>query len=592
MESLTAQRSVITTALVTVLLLFGVTVCGSNIERAYASNESTGQNSTSTLIAVQGGIDGEGLAAEGDSDTEADAAPVVSGVSVKASAYVQTVGWRSWVKAGKTAGVKKSKKLGAVKLKLTGLSQGLSGSINYRVYQTGRGWSAAYANGASSGYPSASVKAIKVWLSGAVATHYDVLYRVRIAGSGWTPWEKNKALSGVTKGRSSVTGLQVKLSPKTVEAAGGSVDKASVRYDARLVSTGWQEWKASGQKAGTWGAKAHGAVMDGFALNINRGDIAGDVKYRAYIQGKKWTQGWKQNGATAGLKNARIEALQIKLTGDLAKKYNIWYRTYVDGYGWLDWASNKDISGSTGLDLPIAAVQVKLVKKSAQQPTATAEPTVNAKLKVLNGIDISSWQAGINIAKVPSDFVIVKATGGKGYTNPYYKLMANATLKAGKLLGLYHFARETSCPGTAVQEADYFVNAVGAYVGRAVLVLDWEGSALLMGTGWAKKFLDRVYAKTGVRPLIYMSKSYTRAYDWTKVAKNYQLWVAQYAFKYQKGTGYVLNPWTDTNDYGAWDRPTMFQYTSAGQLSGYSGGLDLNIFYGEADDWKVLAAKS
>ena len=588
MKSMTAQRGMMLAAIVATLLLFVFVVLGSNTAQAYATNnESADQASATTLIAAQGGIGDEEVVIQ-----EGESSPVVSGVSVKASVRQQAGGWKSWVKAGKTAGSKKAKKLRALKLKLTGLSKGLSGSINYRVYSTDKSWSATYANGASAGSASASMKAIKVWLSGDVAAHYDVLYRVHVAGSGWQPWEKNKAKCGVTKGSAYITGLQVKLSPKTEEAAGGSADKTSVRYEVRLVSSGWQTWKAGGRKAGELGSKVANAIMDGFALKINGGDLSGTIKYRAFIQGKKWTQGWKTSGETVGVKKARIEALQIKLTGDIAKKYNVWYRTYVYGYGWLDWASNKSTSGSTGLDLPIAAVQVKLVKKSAEQPTATSEPTVNAKLKVLNGIDISSWQAGINIAKVPSDFVIVKATGGKGYTNPYFKLMANATLKAGKLLGLYHFARETGYASTAAQEADYFIDAVGPYVGRAVLVLDWEGNALLSGTAWAKKFLDRVYAKTGVRPLIYMSKSYTRSYDWTKVANNYQLWVAQYAFKYQKGTGYVLNPWTDTNDYGAWSKPTMFQYTSAGQLSGYSGSLDLDIFYGQAKDWKALAAKS
>ena len=36
----------------------------------------------------------------------------------------------------------------------------------------------------------------------------------------------------------------------------------------------------------------------------------------------------------------------------------------------------------------------------------------------LNGIDISNWQSGINLAVVPCDFVVIKATEGTGYVNP------------------------------------------------------------------------------------------------------------------------------------------------------------------------------
>lgn len=38
---------------------------------------------------------------------------------------------------------------------------------------------------------------------------------------------------------------------------------------------------------------------------------------------------------------------------------------------------------------------------------------------MLHGIDIASWQAGINIAATDADFVIIKVTGGCGYENPY-----------------------------------------------------------------------------------------------------------------------------------------------------------------------------
>ncbi|MBQ2640917.1 MAG: hypothetical protein IJG15_02840, partial [Lachnospiraceae bacterium] len=38
----------------------------------------------------------------------------------------------------------------------------------------------------------------------------------------------------------------------------------------------------------------------------------------------------------------------------------------------------------------------------------------------LKGIDIASYQAGMDAGKVEADFVIVKATQGTTYTNPYF----------------------------------------------------------------------------------------------------------------------------------------------------------------------------
>jgi len=36
----------------------------------------------------------------------------------------------------------------------------------------------------------------------------------------------------------------------------------------------------------------------------------------------------------------------------------------------------------------------------------------------MNGIDIASYQAGIDLASVPCDFAIIKATEGISYVNP------------------------------------------------------------------------------------------------------------------------------------------------------------------------------
>lgn len=36
----------------------------------------------------------------------------------------------------------------------------------------------------------------------------------------------------------------------------------------------------------------------------------------------------------------------------------------------------------------------------------------------------------------------------------------------------------------------------------------------------------------------------------------------------------------------------MHQYSSCGRLSGYTGDLDLDIFYGDESDWAILAGKT
>ena len=53
----------------------------------------------------------------------------------------------------------------------------------------------------------------------------------------------------------------------------------------------------------------------------------------------------------------------------------------------------------------------------------------------MNGIDISSYQSGINLSVVPADFVIVKLTQGTGYVNPDCARAVNQALAAGRRIG-------------------------------------------------------------------------------------------------------------------------------------------------------------
>ena len=204
----------------------------------------------------------------------------------------------------------------------------------------------------------------------------------------------------------------------------------------------------------------------------------------------------------------------------------------------------------------------------------------------LNGIDISGWQKGIDMTKVPGDFVIIKATQGTKYVNDDCDRAYRQAKRAGKLLGVYHYFSG----GDPIKEADFFVSNIKGYIGEAILVLDWEGQMnekFSQGPAVAKPFLDRVAKLTGINPLIYMSKSVCREHNWSTVAAKYGLWVAQYAN--DKQTGYQTKPWTDSAGYGAWKSPAIFQYSSHGKLSGYSGNLDMDIAYLDAAGWKAYA---
>lgn len=199
----------------------------------------------------------------------------------------------------------------------------------------------------------------------------------------------------------------------------------------------------------------------------------------------------------------------------------------------------------------------------------------------MNGIDISSWNTGINLDVVPCDFVIVKATEGTGYVNPDFERAYNQAKNAGKCLGIYHYAKGLD----AVAEADYFLGKVGQRVGEAILVLDWEGGDNkrfgVNDSQWVKTWLERVVSKTGVKPLIYTSQSVMARFNGLG---DYEMWIAQYANN--NPTGYQDKPWKE-GEYAC----AIRQYSSEGRLPGYDGRLDLNKAYMDRNGWNKYAGK-
>ena len=208
----------------------------------------------------------------------------------------------------------------------------------------------------------------------------------------------------------------------------------------------------------------------------------------------------------------------------------------------------------------------------------------------MNGIDISNWQRDINLSAVKADFVIVKATEGIGYVDKSCDMLFQKALSLGKKLGFYHFARPTA-NNDPIREADFFYENCKGYFGKAIPILDWEAENK-QNVAYAKAWLDRVYQRSGVKPVIYMSESVANAYNWSSVANaDYGLWVAKYRDNNQDYNYNMANAGSRPK-VKWWKFYCMWQWTSTGRLNGYSGNLDCNVFYGDGTTWDKYAGKS
>lgn len=205
---------------------------------------------------------------------------------------------------------------------------------------------------------------------------------------------------------------------------------------------------------------------------------------------------------------------------------------------------------------------------------------------MLNGIDISHWQKGLNLSEIRYDFAIVKATEGVNFVDPCFHDFIRKAESLGKCLGFYHFARPEK--NSAKAEAKFFYDNTVKCFGKAIPVLDWESSGKA-NVAWAKEWLDTVYSMTGIKPMIYMSESVINQYDWSKVANaDYGLWVAKYK-DMQIDRNYDMSKAGKQPQVKWWKFYAMWQWTSSGRLDGYNGNIDCDVFYGDRDTWSKYA---
>lgn len=171
-------------------------------------------------------------------------------------------------------------------------------------------------------------------------------------------WPSSGEMAGSTDSMPSFSGVRIKA-----YAASSTPD---IQVQAHVQDKGWLSVVKGGNTAGTVGEglrledlklKLTNAPSSGIKISTHQADV-GWVSYKAASNDK-----WVESGTTG--QNKAIQGFKLQLTGSLASQYDVYYRSHVAHVGWLGWAKNGEVSGSTGIGLQAEAVQIKLVKKGA-----------------------------------------------------------------------------------------------------------------------------------------------------------------------------------------------------------------------------------
>lgn len=175
----------------------------------------------------------------------------------------------------------------------------------------------------------------------------------------------------------------------------------------------------------------------------------------------------------------------------------------------------------------------------------------------MKGIDISSWQAGLDISKLGIDFAILKISEGKTWADPQFDTFyTNATVP----VGAYVYSHATTVQ-LAEQEAEKALSLLAGRPCPLGVFMDVEAAEQLMLSD--NQLTDVVKAFCNViRAGGYIAGAYGSAGNlWAKVRPS----------ALDSGTLIWVAKWSSVSPTMACD---IWQYTDQARLDYYSGNLD------------------
>ncbi len=152
--------------------------------------------------------------------------PVVPGediVNVTYRTHVQSFGWQGWKYNGQMSGTSGlAKRLEGIEIKVT--NKDYEGGIAYCTHVQTYGWQGAKLDdpttwkqdGAMAGTSGEAkrLEAICITLTGEMAEHYDIYYRVHAQSYGWLGWASNGDPAGTAGYAKRLEGIQIVIVPK------------------------------------------------------------------------------------------------------------------------------------------------------------------------------------------------------------------------------------------------------------------------------------------------------------------------------------------------------------------------------------------
>lgn len=175
--------------------------------------------------------------------------------------------------------------------------------------------------------------------------------------------------------------------------------KMHIQYEAHVSNIGWMSSKRDGSTAGTTGQSKS---VEDLKVSILNPVEDGSVQINANVSGIGW-QGWDtpsaSEGGTTGQGRA-VETVRLRLTGSLAKGYDVYYRVHASNIGWMAWAKDGEEAGTTGMSCSLEAIQIKLIKKGASHPDTSGYSHLELPTVTYSSQVKGAWQNSVPAGEV------------------------------------------------------------------------------------------------------------------------------------------------------------------------------------------------
>jgi len=214
---------------------------------------------------------------------------------------------------------------------------------------------------------------------------------------------------------------------------------------------------------------------------------------------------------------------------------------------------------------------------------------------VIYGVDVSSYQGEIDWEQVKAAgiaFVVCKASEG-GTASPdrvaYFKQAVKGAHEAGLLVSGYHFYRGSADPYV---QAEVFFDAVC----QCQYEMDFCGALDVETTdNTSRSYLSQTVAqcmqsitdKWGKHPMLYSYVSFLENSLDLSYFGGYPRWVADWGWCEIEIPG--VPDWECELPSG-WSYTDCWQYSESGVVAGVGGPVDLDLYWGSAEQLKELGS--